>query len=291
MGGPVLIWAGALIAVTLWGASPVATKIAVTAIPAQEVAVWRTVIGGLLALPVALAMRLPLPKTAAQRGLLALSASMGFIVFPLIYSIGQALTSATHGALVLALLSVFTGAYAMAWDRKKPAGKWYLGCVIALSGEAVLILSKDPVGQATLLGDLVMLLSTLTASLGYVAGGRLARAGYPSVATTFWGVAAAAPFLLPFAVFFALNRDMTAMAPDAWLAVLYLAVAVTIFGYVLWYWALGKGGIARIGLAQFFQPISGVLLAPALLSEPLTLPVFVAAVLVTAGVFIASRAR
>jgi drug/metabolite transporter (DMT)-like permease len=291
MGGPVLIWAGALIAVMLWGASPVATKIAVTTIPAAEVAVWRTVIGGLLALPVALLMRLPLPKTPGQRGLLALSAGMGFIVFPLIFSIGQGRTSATHGALILALLSVFTGAYAMAWDRKRPAARWYLGCVIALAGEAVLILSKDGGGEATLLGDLIMLLSTLTASLGYVAGGRLARSGYPAVATTFWGVVIAVPLVAPFAIVFALNRDMGAVATDAWIAVLYLAVAVTILGYVLWYWALGKGGIARIGLAQFFQPISGVLLAAVLLSEPLTLPVGIAAALVIAGVFIASRAR
>ena len=47
------IFAAALIAVVLWGASPVAAKIAVSSLSPMMVAILRTVIGGLIALPVA----------------------------------------------------------------------------------------------------------------------------------------------------------------------------------------------------------------------------------------------
>ena len=57
----------ALVAVVIWGASPVATKLAVADLAPITVAVLRTVIGGLAAIPVALALRIPLPATGAQR--------------------------------------------------------------------------------------------------------------------------------------------------------------------------------------------------------------------------------
>ena len=48
------ILAAALIAVVLWGASPVAAKIAVSSLSPMTVAILRTIIGGLVALPLAM---------------------------------------------------------------------------------------------------------------------------------------------------------------------------------------------------------------------------------------------
>ena len=64
------IFAAALIAVMLWGASAVAAKIAVSSLSPMMVAVLRTVIGGLIALPMAMLFRIPLPAHASQRYLL-----------------------------------------------------------------------------------------------------------------------------------------------------------------------------------------------------------------------------
>ena len=63
----------------------------------------------------------------------------------------------------------------------------------------------------------------------------------------------------------------------------------TILGYVGWYWALAKGGIARIATIQFFQPISGLILAAILLGEQLTLPLAIASAVILAGVYLAQR--
>ena len=57
----------ALLAVVMWGASPVAAKVAVADLPVMVVAVLRTVLGGLAALPVALLMGVPLPATWGER--------------------------------------------------------------------------------------------------------------------------------------------------------------------------------------------------------------------------------
>ena len=77
----------------------------------------------------------------------------------------------------------------------------------------------------------------------------------------------------------------------AWASTIYLALGVTVAGYVLWFWAMARGGIAQVGLVQFFQPISGLLIAHLLLNESLSLQLLLAAGIVIAGVAIANRSK
>jgi drug/metabolite transporter (DMT)-like permease len=167
-----------------------------------------------------------------------------------------------------------------------------------LIGEAVLIGGRQSVGsanQASLVGDALVLVSNCFASLGYVAGGRLQQAGYPPTGTTFWGAAAMAVMLAPIVgalwLIGDLGPELASASVRSWIAILYLASVVTILGYVLWYWALGKGGIARVGLIQFLQPVSGVILASLLLGEQISLSFLAASALVLFGVWLAIRGK
>ncbi len=282
----------ALAAVIIFGASPVAAKIAVSTIAAIDVAMLRTVIGGLIAIPVALILGIGLPKTGSQQMLLLISGFCGFVGFPLLFTFGVLLTSANHASMILAALPVFTGAIAMTWDRQKPQSWWWLGCALAFAGEAILIsgIDADNTG-ASVTGDTLVLISNLMASLGYVAGGRLQRSGYSAMGTTFWGVAIFAVLMLPLLPFTIQATDLKTAGVSAWAAVLYLAIGVTIIGYILWYWALGSGGIARVGLIQFMQPVSGVILAWFLLGEMLSTSFLFASVIIFIGVWMAIRVR
>ena len=287
----------ALVAVIIWGASPVAAKIAVADISPLAVAALRTLIGGALAIPIALLLRIPIPRTRTLRGVLLLSGFCGFIGFPVIFTLGVAQTSANHASMILAALPIFTGAIAKLWDRQAPKRIWLVGSVIALVGEIVLITGRHHAGGAEsgLVGDALVLASNLFASFGYVAGGRLQQAGYPSTGTTFWGAAAAAVLLLPVLValiaFGGLGAELAAAATQSWLAIGYLAVFVTIVGYIFWYWALGKGGIARVGVLQFLQPVSGVILAALLLGERINLTFIAASALILFGVWLAIKGK
>ena len=288
---PVVILS-ALLAVVIWGASPVATKLAVADLSPLTVSVLRTVIGGLLAIPIALMMRIPIPASGSQRATLLLSGFCGFIFFPLFFSIGVEKTSANHASMILASLPVFTGAIANLWDRKIPARVWWFGCAVALLGEAILISGRsNSIEVATLEGDLIVLGANIFASLGYVAGARLQREGYPATGTTFWGAALPAVLLVPVVPFLFESVEVQAVSMIAWSSVLYLAIAVTIIGYIFWYSALGKGGIARMGLFQFLQPVSGVILAALLLSEGIDWTFIAASAIILVGVWFAVRAK
>lgn len=287
------VLAAALITVVLWGASPVAAKIAVSSLSPMMVAILRTVIGGLIALPLAILLRIPLPADKAQRRLLVLSGFCGFVAFPVLFTLGILHTSANHASMILAGLPVFTGLIAMTWDRKQPSAAWWIGCTIAMTGEVLLIFGQDfdSATGASISGDLLVLSSNVFASLGYVAGGRLERNGYPAMGTTFYGVSLYALVLLPLLFIFEPRTPMLEVPTGIWIAIAYLAIGVTIVGYVLWYWALGRGGIARIALLQFLQPISGVILAAILLGEDFGAIFIAASGVILFGVWYALRAN
>ena len=286
------VFAAALLAVVIFGGSAVATKVAVSAISAIDVAIMRTVIGGLVAMPLALALRIGLPRDNGQRWLLALSGFCGFIAFPLLFTLGVKLTSANHATMILAILPVLTGAIAMTWDRLRPSRLWWLGCTIAFAGEVLLIYEPGSANtEASIGGDLLVTLSTLFASLGYVAGARLQRSGYSARGTTFWGVTLFALLIFPLAPLMVDGAALQMAGWYAWSGLLYQAIGVTIVAYILWYWALGTGGIARVGLLQFLQPVSGVILAWLILAEQLSLTFIFASVVIMLGVVLAFRAR
>ena len=54
---------------------------------------------------------------------------------------------------------------------------------------------------------------------------------------------------------------------------------------------IGKGGIARMGLFQFFQPVSGVILAALLLGETIGWSFLGASGVIMLGVWFAVRAK
>jgi O-acetylserine/cysteine efflux transporter len=273
-----------------WGSTPVATRLAVEDVPPLMVAVLRTVIAGLVAVPILLGMRLRVPAAQRSRVLLGLSALTGFVAFPILYTLGQERTSATHGALILAALPVFTGAWAAVVDRRRPRTRWILGCAIALAGEAAMIASRAGSGtEPTFGGDLLILASATLVSAGYVAGALLSLAGYKSLATTLWGVALGAVVMAPLGVGLVAADGAPSADAAAWGSILFLAIMTSIVGYVGWYWALARGGIARIATVQFIQPFSGLALAALVLDERITPELALPAAAVLAGVWIAQR--
>ena len=280
----------ALAVMVFWGATPVLTRIATDDLEPLWVAVLRTVLAGVVAAPLVVTTERRPPSTARARLLLVVSAAAGFVVFPVVFTIGQERTSAMHGVGILAALPVFTGLYGMLVARRRPGHWWLAGCALALAGEAVIVAVRaGGGGTATLVGDLLVLASALVVSAGYVAGALLVPRGFSSAATTYWGVMLGAVALAPLALVLLAVLGPPRAGAASWAAVLFLAIVTSIAGYVGWYWALARGGIARIAPVQFLQPLSGLVLAALLLGERLTWPLAVGAAAVIVGVTIARR--
>lgn len=280
----------AIAVMVVWGATPILTRLALDDLEPLVVACLRTVLAGLVTLPLLARMQQRPPSDRPSRKLLAVSAAAGFVIFPVVYTVGQERTSALHGVMILAALPVFTGAYASLVARRIPARAWVIGSVVALVGEVVLIGGRGTAaGEATLVGDLLVVAAALCVSAGYVAGAMLPPRGLSSLATTLWGVVLGTVVLAPLTVGVLARDGLPHAGATAWGAVLFLAVVTSIVGYVGWYWALDRGGIARIATMQFLQPLSGFVLAALVLGEHITAPIAVGSALIVAGVVIAQR--
>jgi drug/metabolite transporter (DMT)-like permease len=286
------VFGAAAAAILIWGATPIVTKIAVAEIDPVTVGVLRTALPALVTAPLALALRMRLPRGGLQWRWLVVSALGGFVIFPILFSIGQRYTSASHAGLILAVLPAMTGLFTFALERRRPPGLWWLGVGIAGTGTAALVglrLGFDGGGEDPLLGDIIILSGCAAVSLGYVAGGRLGQLGYSAWNATFWGIALGGLVLLPALALLGPAVDWSGVSGVSWGSVLYLGLVSSILGYVAWYWALSAGGIGRIGLLQFGLPVVSLVLAVLVLGEALSWPLLAAGAAILAGVFVARR--
>jgi drug/metabolite transporter (DMT)-like permease len=289
-GGAVATLAAASFAVVAWGFTPAATKLAVDEIDALTVGILRTVLAMAPGLPLALALRLPLPTGRGDWRLLAVSAVSGFVAFPLLFAIGVELTTTAHAALIMAALPIFTGLFGALVERRLPGRRWWRGAALAVAGEVVLVGARFGFEEpgASLEGDLLTLASCIAAAAGYVAGSRLSpRIGTWS--TTFWGLSLGGVVLLPLLAMRFGATDWAAVTAVGWNATLYLALFPTVLAYAGWYWALARGGTARIGSVQFAQPVVALGAAVTAMGEVMTVPLAVATVAILAGIAIAQR--
>jgi drug/metabolite transporter (DMT)-like permease len=289
---PSIVYATAAFALLLWSGTPIANKVAVATIDPATAGLLRSMLAGIAAAVLASAMRLPFPREPRQRWLLLASGMLNFVLWPLLLSLGLGLTTASHAALIIAMIPVATGLIAGAFERRWPHGSWWGGTAIAFAGIVLLILVRDggtvATNRAGVLGDLVILAGIGFCGLGYVAGGRLA----PHIgtwATTFWGLATSTIVLIPLIAILASRTDWSAVSTTGWVSVAYMTFCSTLLGYCAWFWALGHGGITRISALQLSQPVVTIVVAAIWLAEPLAWPLIMAAAIILAGTWLAQR--
>ena len=282
----------AIAALLIWSGTGVANKVAVQQIDPLTAGLLRSMLAGFIALGIALVLRFPFPKTVGDRSLFFISGVTSFALWPGILSLGLGWTTASHAVLIMALLPVFTTLIAKATERQLPRVGWWAGAIIALAGTAILVGVRDPdagsTAAATLLGDLTVLAGSITCSIGYVAGGKLTPR-YGMWGGTFWSLALALVVLVPAVAILIPQTDWGAVTLPGWGGIAYMTFGSSIAGYCLWYWALGAGGIARIGTWQFGMPVTGVVLAVLLLGEPVGWPLLLAGAIILAGTLTAQR--
>lgn len=287
----VLVLPAAALTLLLWSGTPIANKIAVAHLSGVTAGTLRSLLAAVIAVLIALSLRLPFPAARSDRTLLALSGMASFVLWPVLMSLGLAATSATHAALIMAVTPVFTVLISAAANRSRPRSSWWLGATVAIAGAAVLVVPQGPGGPDTgsARGDLLVLLGVLACATGYVSGARLAPV-IGAVATTFWGLALALPALAGLLLVVAPATDWAAVPANAWLAIAWMTVLSSLAGYALWFFALGRGGVARIGSLQLGLPVLTLAAAAVVLDEALTPMVLVSAVLVVAGTWVAHAA-
>lgn len=288
-----MAYLSAAAALFIWSGTAIANKIAVGTMSGLTAGVLRSMLAGLVAVVIILAMRLPFPAQKREQLLLVVSGVASFALWPALMSIGIEHTTAGHAALIMALIPIITVLFAAFIARRWPGWRWWLGGVLAIIGTLLLLASRKlsfvPISPgASIEGDLLVLAGSVICAIGYVAGAR-SSAKIGSLATTFWGLVLALFVLIPAFLLIADQTRWQAVSGSAWLAIGWLAFLSSLSGYVLWFFALQRGGIGRIGSLQLMMPVMTLLAAAIMLDETITWLLALACIVIIAGGTIAQR--
>ncbi|MYJ70762.1 MAG: DMT family transporter, partial [Rhodospirillaceae bacterium] len=139
-----------------------------------------------------------------------------------------------------------------------------------------------------LAGDLVVFVGVCLCSAGYVSGARLGPV-VGSWSATFYGLGAALMLTVPAMLILYPYTDWTAVTSASWLGIGWLVLLSSLAGYALWFLAMNRGGIARIAVFQFLQPVLSVAAAAVILGERITWTILAAGLLILLGTWIAQK--
>ncbi len=287
-----LVFGAAMTTVLLFSLTPATTRLAVTQIDGFWIGLARTMVGGVIAIPVVACFRLAPPKGLQDWKLLGLSAMGSFVAFPVLFSLGAQRTSGTHAALLMAAMPLFVSTTGMVINKKLPPFEWFIGAGIAALGEIAVILTRDSQGSAhpTFYGDFIVLCACILFSAGAVAGARLSARISPWSAV-FWALIAASVALVPLALWNIQTLPTEALSFTTVISLLHLTIGAAIIANVCWVWALSKGGIVKVAPIQFAQPLCGVLFAALLVHEHLAPVLLMTAGIIVFGIVTAWRAN
>lgn len=259
-----LLWG--LVGVAAFSLTLPATRAAVASLDPFFVALGRALVAGLLAAGVLAITRSRVPTRAEWR--LLVPSALGVVFgFPLFTTWAMTSVPATHGAVVLAILPLATGAAAAIVARERPsAGFWAVG----IAGSALVVAFALREGGGGLhAADLALLAAVASAACGYALGARAAATlgGWQSIS---WSLVLCLPVLLPLVPFLA-PRAPAAVGATAWAGFAYVAIVSQYVGFFAWYHGLAAGGIAKVGQLQLLQPFMTLVASAVLLGESLTL--------------------
>lgn len=276
----------ALFCVVAWGLSYAVIRTTVQQIPPLTLAFLRHLVGAACLWPLVRYRvgRYPI----ARRDHLAMAA-LGLTGITLYFAFenhGLKLTSASHGALLIALIPLGTE-LVTAWQRRRlpPQATW-AGTALALVGVALLVGSDD--GVAHLEGDLLML-GAVASWIVYTFLVNRFAGRYPSLLLTrqimLYGALTLAPGVL-----WELRDGLPAM-PDAgaWAGLGFLTLVCSVVAYDFWNRAVPRLGPNRTNTLLYLLPLVGVVTGVLALDEPVTVQLFVGGGLIIGGVVLTQR--
>lgn len=280
------------LAVIIWGGTFVATKIALRQISPAGV-VWLRFGVGIIVLGVVVGLRRQF-QLPGWRDLLyfSLLGFLGITFHQWLQSTGLLTSQATTTAWIVATTPIFMAILGWLVLKERLAGLQILGIALAALG-VVLVVTRGDLGSLTqgkfgAPGDLLIMLS----APNWAVFSTLSRRGlsnYPATLMVFYVMVLGWLFS---SVLFFLGpglSELAALHSDGWTAVLFLGILGSGAAYIFWYDALQILPVAQVGAFVYLEPFVTVIVAAALLLEPVTWASLLGGAGILAGVWLVNR--
>lgn len=259
----------------VYGTSYVATRLTLADVPPSTLALIRLVVGSLILVPLASALRRPGASTLspADRWRVFWMGALGFAGAFALSHWGLARSTATNGALLITVEPVTLLLLAPLLLGERLTRREGAGAALALLGATLVVANGIPGLSEALVphwrGDLLLVLAGV-AYASYSLIGREILARHSSLSVTAWSIAWGAGAMLPLALIERASGALPRVTPTAIAGTLYLAVVITALGYLAWNYGLERVSASRAAIFLNLQPLVGALLGVAVLGESLT---------------------
>lgn len=280
----------ALIAVQLFfGSFPVIGKVVLKVVPAVSVVGFRVAITAiLLVIFQAFRGRIWLKDKSDYWRLAGLSL-FGVVFNQFLFVTGLSLTKASNASLLAVTIPIFALTVGSMIGAERLRGLKIAGIILAAVGVIIII---DPrrasFSSETTLGDLLIVLNSLSFGI-YVATSKAVVTRNGAFRSMMWVFVFAALICVPFGAYSFSHVDISSIEPMIWLLIAYIATFATAVPYLLNAWALARVNPSTVAVFIYLQPLIGFLMAVIFLGEQVDFKFFIAAALIFAGVFLATK--
>ncbi len=283
-------WAAFGLLGLIWGSSFLWIKIGVENITPFVLVMFRVSFGLLGLLVVMFVQRQSFPRDRATIMKFGFMGVFNTVIPFLLITWGETKIDSSLASILNAAVPLFVIVIAHFWlHDEKITGPRLAGLIIGFVGVVVLVLQDFNPGslQGDIVGQLAVLLATLSYAVALVFSRKYLRGAKPVVQSTMILVVATAvmwvvtpvvdqPLVLP-------------STPLTWIAVIWLGVLGLCVAYLLFFYLNNVWGPTRASLVTYVFPVVGMFLGLIFLSEPLTWNMIVGAALVVGGIVVVNR--
>ncbi len=273
----------------MWGGSFIASKVGLEGLYPVELATLRFAI----ATPILLAITLLIEGRKAFRidkrdlWVLVAMALTGVTLQYIVQFVAMTYTTVTNTALLINMGTFFVVIPSAILLKEKLSADNYLGVAIAFLG-AVLIATRGNLAFApNLVGDGLVLVCAAMWAVYILIGNRLAGK-YSVLAQLNYIFLIGLACLIP-AYLATPHHPLGEISILTWECILYLALVCSAIAYFFFNDAIIRLGPSKAAIYQYLEPFFAIILAIALLGEPLTAFVAVGAALILAGIAMADN--
>lgn len=248
----------------VWAGSFIVVEIATKELDPIDLGFLRFLVATPLMILLVILRKKPLRVPRKELPWLVVLGLTGVTLLYLFQFLGIHYTNAPTASVLINTNVIFIAILSGLFLHEALTRKRIAGIILSFIGVLVIMLSDLSTQEMTFdnlffIGGILMLLSAFCWALYSLVGKRLLRT-YDEFVITTYAFGLGTLFYIPF-VFLHIGPVLQQTSMDGWLAVLYLALTCSLFGYLGWYYALKHIDASKAAVFLNFIPLFTILMS------------------------------
>ena len=274
-----------LITVFIWGSTWLAIKYQLGVVSPELSVAYRFGLAAVILIIFSLVRRLPLRFNIKSHGFFALQGLLLFSLNYILVYLAEGYLTSGLVAIIFSLIIVFNVLFGTIFLGNPIRKQVMVGAVLGLAGLALVFwpeLSVLSISSQKIVGMILALIATVSASLGNVVSARNQKHDLPVVQTNAYGMLYGALFMLVLAVIRGAQLEFDT-SPSYILSLFYLAIFGSVIAFGSYMTLLGRIGLDRAAYVTVLFPVIALVLSTIFEDLVWGLPQLVGVVLILLG--------